>query len=457
MQGNDTKISIIIKLEDPIARKTIWSKEFPGSLNDVLTMREQMFSGLVDALNVTPTSEERAKSIARPTQNIAAYDSYLKGRNALRGQQDRRNVEAAMTFFNDALRQDPRFALAFAGLSDASVAMYHDSADTKWATQAVYTAQQAVRLDDSLVEVHAAMGQAYVATGRTNEAIVELRRALEIAPNSDEAYRRLAAAYRIAGQTDEAIKMHKLAIDKNPYYWINHNALGYTFLAHRRLQQRGGGIQKVIEIEPDNVNGYNDLGAVYLQTGRYQDAADTLQKALKVGNTPDTWTNLGVANAWMGRFSEALPAYQKAVEISPASDAWLSNLADDYRWLQRTKEANDTYDKAIELAYKSLTVNPNDAATKVNLGTYYAKKGDFAQGLKFINEVLAKNPDDQFYLYNAAIAHALAGHTDEALQALGKAFKAGYPPQFAKDDPDLRTLAGNARFKTLVQEARPAR
>ena len=71
-----------------------------------------------------------------------------------------------MNFFNEALRQDPRFALAFAGLSDASVAMYHDSADTKWATQAVYTAQQAERLDDSLVEVHAAMGQAYVATGQ---------------------------------------------------------------------------------------------------------------------------------------------------------------------------------------------------------------------------------------------------------------------------------------------------
>ena len=457
VQGNDSRISIIIKLEDPIARKTIWSKEYPGSLNDLLTMQEQMFSGLVDALNVTPSSEERAKSIARPTQNIAAYDSYLKGRNALRGQQDRQNIEAAMNFFNEALRQDPRFALAFAGLSDASMAMYHDSADTKWATQAVYTAQQAERLDDSLVEVHAAMGQAYVATGRTNEAIVELRRALEIAPNSDEAYRRLAAAYRIAGQTDEAIKMHKLAIDKNPYYWINHNALGYTYWRIGDYENAAAEFKKVLEIEPDNVNGYNDLGAVYLQTGRYQDAADTLQKALKVGNTPDTWSNLGVAYAWMGRFAEALPAYQKAVEISPASDGWLSNLADGYRWLQRTKEANETYDKAIELAYKSLTVNPNDAATRVNLGTYYAKKGEFAQGLKFIDDVLAKNPDDQGYLYNSAIAHALAGHTDAALQALGKAFKAGYPPQFAKDDPDLRTLAGNARFKQLVQEARPAR
>ncbi len=416
-----------------------------------------MFTGLVDALNVSATSAELAKSSTRPTQNIAAYDSYLKGRNALRGQQDRRNVQAALDFFNDALKQDPRFALAFAGLSDASVAMYHDTADTKWADQAVFTAQQAKRLDDSLLEVRNAMGQAYIATGRANEAISELRRALEIAPNSDEAYRRLAAAYRIAGQPDEAIKMHKLAIEKNPYYWINYNSLGYTYWRLANYEDASAQFKKVIEIEPENVNGYNDLGAVYLQTGRYQDAADALQKALKVGNTPDTWSNLGVAYAWMGRFPEALPYYQKAVEISPASDGWLSNLADGYRWLNNSKQANETYDKAIALAYKSLSVNPNDPTTKVNLGTYYVKKGDFAQGLTFIKEVLGKNPDDQGFLYNAAVAHALAGHTEEALQALGKAFKAGYPPQFAKDDPDLRTLAGNARFKALVQEARPAR
>jgi serine/threonine protein kinase/tetratricopeptide (TPR) repeat protein len=457
VQGNDTRISIIIKVEDPIAPKTIWTKEFVGSPNDLLTMQEQMFNGLVDALNVTPTTEERAKSIARPTQNIAAYDAYLKGRNALRGQQDRRNLEASIGFFNEALKQDPRFALAYAGLSDASLALYHDTSDTAWADKAVYAAQQGQRLDDSLLEVRAAIGQAYLATGRTNEAIAELRRAIEIAPNSDEAYRRLAAAYRIAGQPDEAIKMHKLAIEKNPYYWINHNALGFTYWRFGDYENAAAEFKKVIEIEPDNTNGYNDLGAVYLQTGRYQDAADAFQKALKVGNTGESWTNLGVAYAWMGKFPEALPAYQKAVEVSPSSDAWLSNLADDYRWLGNRQQANETYDKAIALAYKGLQVNPNDPATRVNLGTYYAKKGDFAQGLKFIDDVLAKNPGDQGYLYNAAIVHALAGQNEEALQALGKAFKAGYPAQFAKDDPDLRSLAGNPRFKALVQEARPTR
>ena len=69
VQGNDTQISIIIKLEDPIAPRTIWTKQFEGSLNDLLTMQEQMFTGLVEALNVTPTarSAPRASRARRRT------------------------------------------------------------------------------------------------------------------------------------------------------------------------------------------------------------------------------------------------------------------------------------------------------------------------------------------------------------------------------------------------------
>jgi len=457
LQGNDTRISIIIKLEDPIAPRTVWTKQFEGSPSDLLTMQDQMFGGLVEALNVTPTSEERAKSDQRPTQNIAAYDVYLKGRNAMRGQQDRRNVEAAINFYNEALRLDPRFALAFAGLADASLVMYRETNDTSWADKAVYASQQGKSIDDTLLEVRAAAGQAYLATGNTSEALAELSQAIKIAPNSDEAYRRLSAAYRIAGQPDEAIKMGKLAIEKNPYFWLNHNSLGYTYWRLGDYDKAAEEFKKVIEIEPDNVNGFNDLGAVFLQTARYQEAADAFQKALKLVPTAETWNNLGIANAWMGKFNEALSASQKAVELSPASDTWLSNLADDYRWLGDRQKATETYDKAIQLAYKGLTVNPNDTATRLNLGTYYAKKGDFAQGLKFINEVLAKDSSDPNALYNAAIAHALAGEKDAALQALGKSIKAGYPPAFAKDDPDLRGLAGDPRFEALVKEARPAR
>jgi tetratricopeptide (TPR) repeat protein len=172
--------------------------------------------------------------------------------------------------------------------------------------------------------------------------------------------------------------------------------------------------------------------------------------------TADTWSNLGIALAWQRKFAEALPAYQKAVELIPSSDAWLSNLADDYRWLGDAQKAGQTYEKAIELAYKSLTVNPNASATRCNLGTYYAKKGDSAQGLKFINDALAQDASNPNFLYNAAVAHALAGHKDEALQALRKAFRAGYPAAFAKDDPDLRSLSTDPRFTAMMQETRSA-
>jgi serine/threonine protein kinase/tetratricopeptide (TPR) repeat protein len=457
VQGNDTKISIIIKLEDPIAPRTVWTKQFEGNPADLLTMQDQMFGGLVEALNVTPTSEERAKSVARPTQSIAAYDVYLKGRNAMRGQQDRRNVEAAIDFYNQALRLDPRFAVAFAGLADASLVMYRETNDTAWADKAVYAAQQGKSIDDTLLEVRAAAGQAYLATGKTNEAISELTRALEIAPNSDEAYRRLAAAYRVAGRSDDALKMHKLAIEKNPYYWLNHSSLGGTYWTLGDYEKAADEFKRVIEIEPDNVNGYNDLGAMYLQTGQYSAAADTFQRALRIVPTPESWSNLGIANAWMGKFTEALPAYQKAVELSPSTDGWLSNLADDYRWLGNRQKATETYDKAIALAYKSLTVNPNETSTRLNLGTYYVKKGDSARGLKFIAEVIAKYPSDANYLYNAAIAYALAEQKDDALRTLEKSLKAGYPAAFAKNDPDLRGLSGDPRFQALVKEARPAR
>jgi tetratricopeptide (TPR) repeat protein len=456
LQDTGSGISILITLEDLIAAQTIWTHEFQAAPNDALTLRDQMLTELVGALNPTTTVDERAKGLARPTQNNTAYDLYLKGRYAMRRQPDRQHVEMAITFYNEALKLDPRFALAFAALADASIEMYHETHDTTWADKALYAAQKGQRIDDSLLEVRTVAGQAYLATGKTNEAIAELTRALEIAPNSDGAYRRLAVAYRIAGRPDEAIKNHKLAIEKNPYYWLNHNSLGATYWRLGQWDKAGEEFKKVIEIKLDDVNSYNDLGAMYLQLAQYTAAADAFQRALKIVPTAETWSNLGIAYAWMGKFSDALPAYQKAVEISPESDNWLSNLADGYRWTGDRQKAVETYDKAIAIADKALTVNPNDAVTRFNLGTYYAKKGDAAQAMKFINASLEKDPGNANFLYNLALAYALAHHNDQALDTLRTALKDGYPRSFVRDDPDFVNLVRtDPRVRALLQESSP--
>ncbi len=456
VQEGGGRLAITVNVEEPLAGRRVWTQQFAGDPKDLLTLQDQIFGKLVEALDLTPSAAEQARAIARPTNNIAAYDLYLKGRNAMRGQQDRRNVEAAITFYEEALGADPRFALAHAGLADASLQMYRETRDRLWADRAVYATEQGKRLDQNLVEVRLASGNAYLATGKTNEAIVELTRALELAPNSDDAHRRLAGAYMAAGRTDDATAMYQKAIDVNPYYWLNHSALGAAWWRLGDYEKAGQAFEKVIQLEPDNVNGVNDLGAAYLQTGRYAEAAETFQKALKLLATADTYSNLGIAYAWQGRFNDALPAYEKAVELSPNVDGWLSNLADGYRWVGEADKARQTYDKAIALAFKALQVNPSDATTRSYLGTYYAKRGDPSEGLRLVQDAEAAAPDDVTILYNVAVVQALARRDDQAIEALRKAFKAGYPARFAQDDPDLKRLGADARFRALVQEFRGA-
>jgi tetratricopeptide (TPR) repeat protein len=183
----------------------------------------------------------------------------------------------------------------------------------------------------------------------------------------------------------EAIEALQKAVDINPYF------LGQSQHARRRLPQMGdynkaiGANLKVIELEPDNVNGYNDLGG-YLWTGRFDEAAGVFEKALKLLPNPETYTNLGVAYYYVGKFNEAVPQYEKAVELSPNDELVVGNLGDGYRMTGQIEKANATYDRAIALGLKHLRTNPKNALVRANVCLYYAKKGDAARGAKFLKD-----------------------------------------------------------------------
>ena len=103
------------------------------------------------------------------------------------------------------MKKDSSFALAYAGVADASLVMYRETKDSFWSAKALGAAQQARALNEDQLEIHLALGSVYRGSGRTAEAIVELKRALEIAPNSDEAYRRLGEINGDLGNRPEAI------------------------------------------------------------------------------------------------------------------------------------------------------------------------------------------------------------------------------------------------------------
>lgn len=452
VQGSGDKLRIVANLDDVASGRRVWTQEFSGVQGDLLTLEDQIYAGVVEALALKPTNEESARAMPHPTENIEAYDLYLKGRSAMRGQQDVKNIQSAVGLYEQALKKDPNFALAYAGVADASLIMYHEKKDSFWSQKALAAAQQAERLNDNLPEVHFSLGNVYTASGKGAEAVSELKRALQLAPNSDDGYRGLGKAYLALGQKDLALQAYQKAIDLNPYFWVNYNYAGLAYSDLAQYDKALAAFQRIIELEPDNSFGYLNTGMVYFQQGKYDQCIPFFQKSLQIQPHYIAYSNLGTAFFFLKRYAESVPMFEKAVEMNQNDSMMMGNLADAYRWSNQVEKANATYDRAIALAFKQLQVNPRDATVLDGLGLCYAKKGDAVQAMDFMRRARAVSPDDVNIIYDQAEVFAITGRSAEALKGLRQALQKGIALQQVQSDPEFTTLQAVPEFQKLVKE-----
>lgn len=452
IQGSGDKLRVITYLDNAASGKRVWTQEFSGVQQDLLTLEDQIYTSLVDALALKPSNEEMARATSHPTENFEAYDLYLKGRSAMRGQQDVKNVQTAIGYYEQALKKDPQFALAYAGVAEASLVMYHEKKDSFWSQKALSAAQQAERLNDTLPEVHFSLGDVYTASGKGAEAVAELNRALQLAPNSDDGYRGLGRAYLALGKKDSALEAYQKAIDLNPYYWVNYNYLGQAYSGLGQYDKALAAFQHIIELEPDNSFGYLNTGAIYFQQGKYEECIPFFQKAAQLQPHYLPYSNLGTAFFYLKRYVESVPMFEKAVEMNGNDTMLMGNLADAYRWSGQPDKANSTYEKAIALGFKQLQVNPRDANVLDELALYYAKKGDAQHASEFIRRARSINPADVSMMYDESVIDTLGGRTPEALRTLREALQKGYSIKEAQSDPELSSLQNRPEFAKLVSD-----
>jgi protein kinase/serine/threonine-protein kinase len=452
VQGNSDRFLVTLNLDDVSSGKRVWSKDFSGVPRDLLTMEDQIYANVVEAMELKPSADELARSGIHPTENMTAYDLYLKGRNTLRGSQETADTKAAIQLLESALKQDSNFALAYTGLADANLRMYKDGKDPIYAQKALMAARQAAGLNPNLPEVHLALGSAYNATGKTMEAIEELKSALKLAPNSDEANARLGDAYLASGHKPEAIGAFQAAVAANPYYWANHNKLGGGYLRTGDSEKALREYQRVTELASDNPVGYENIAAVYLRQGNYMQAIPSLEKAAERRPDAGNYSNLGFAYFFVKRYPDAVKMFEKAVHLSPKDEQLMGNLADAYRWAGRPQDASMAYDAAIKLAYQALQVNPKSASTTGFLALYYAKKGEAEQAMQYIRQARSIDSSDVQLMYSEAQVYAIAGKQAQAISALRTAFQKGYSPEEAQNDPEMDKLKGLAAFSQLVNQ-----
>jgi serine/threonine-protein kinase len=452
VQGSAQNMRIIANLDNVADGRRIWSKEFSGVAKDLLTIEDHISGELVSALALKPTNEELAKTTEHPTDNEEAYDLYLRGRQALRGVQSEKNTQTAIDYFSQSIQKDQGFALAYAGLAEASLNMYKAKKDSFWSEKALAAAQRAEQLKDNVAEVHYALGDVYSATGKSTESIVELKRALQIAPKSDEGYRLLGRAYLHDGQKQEAIAAYKKALEVNPYYWANYRAIAAAYLSNGQNDKALENFRRVTELEPDSIDGWNNLGAVYARMGKYQESVQAFQKSIQISPTWNAYSNLGSAYFLLKRYNDAAQMFEKALELSPNQQQAVSNLADAYRWSGQKDKADATYDKAISLAFKELEVNPRNTDPMAGLALDYAKKGDVKRGMDFITRARGIDKSDPELIYIQAVVENLSKEDAKALATLREAMQKGYPIQEAQSDPELANLQSRPEFKNIEQQ-----
>jgi eukaryotic-like serine/threonine-protein kinase len=451
-KDNVQKISVIVNVEDMSTGRRVWSGEVSGVAQDLLGLEDEVGSKVVSALDPRPSRSQSGRLEAHPTESIVAYELYLKGRNAMRGEDDIKKTQAAIGFFEAAVKQDPNFALAYAGLADASLNMYRSKKVPLWAQKAVAAAQQAQQLNDGLAEVHFSLGSAYNVTGKVAEAIAELNRALQLAPNSDDGYHRLGNAYLASGQKEEAFRAYEKAIEINPYYWVNHNSLGIAYSKVGEYEKALRAYERVTQLEPDNSTGYEGVGGVYFREGKYNDCVALYKKAVELSPRYDNYSNLGTTYFYLKRYDEAVEMFEKAVQANPNQSWVVGNLADAYRWSGHADKAKRTYDRAITLGYKELQVNPHNAETMADMALYNAKKGNATEALALIRRARTINSQNVDFIYTQGVAQAIASHPEEALKTMREAFQKGYPPDDAENDPELKNLRALPEFESLVRE-----
>jgi eukaryotic-like serine/threonine-protein kinase len=455
VQGSTNELRITVKLDNVAENKVVWNEEFSGIPADLLTIEDKIYGKLAEALETNVSAGDIAAGAAHPTDNVDAYDSYLRGHNALRGPLNPKTIQSAIDYFNAALRKDPKFAKAYTGLADASLRMYAENKDSFWTEKALRAAKEAQALDDKLPEVHFVLGSVYAETGQTAQAIAELKRAQELAPNSEESYRRLGNAYLDAGQNEPAIRALEKAVELNPYFWVNQNALGNAYRQTGSYDKALKTFQQVTQLEPQNQIGFANLGVVYMSMGRYQDSIAPLEKAMQLDPQPAVISNLGTSYFYLHRYPEAVKQFEKAVELNPNDETMVGNLADGYRAAGQTDKAKATYDRAIALAFKALNVNPRSAATMGSLALYYAKKGDMGEAVGWIQRARGLDPSSVDLILTSAEVHALSNKPEDAIADLKKGLKQGLRPGSIESDPELEPLRNRPDYQALMNQAAP--
>jgi tetratricopeptide (TPR) repeat protein len=336
-----------------IAKRSLVRPTIDETSDDVFRLQRVVFQRVVSLFDagLTDAQRERGVAVLTATSNLEAYDYYVKGRNAFILTTPE-GYAAAIDAYREAIRIDPDYALAWAGLASAYVywgfeRSWNNQTYQEYYEQALDAAQTAARLNPSLSETHRALAlvYAYWLPPRREEAEREANAALAINPDDYEAYFAIAKARG----GDEEYLLKAIAINED--YLLAYNWLTTTvYVPENRVDEAIEASKKILAINPEHALTFGNLADLYLRKGMSSDALAMATEAIRL--KPDlqfAYTLGGEAQFLARSYADARKSLLRAVELN--SEDALANFV-----LARAHEELQERDEAVRQWYRFLSI-----------------------------------------------------------------------------------------------------
>ena len=328
--------------------RLLWSQRYDRNVDDVFAVQDELARTIVTTLRGTWLADLDDPAPKRGTDNVVAYGLYLRGKWALNQRTDAATHEA-ISYFERAIAEDPRYALAYTGLADAFALHvdYRSVRSSDGLERAAHYAREALRLDDALAEAHTSLAWShFIYYWDWAAAMREFRRALELDPQYPTAHQWYAFMLVATGRHEEALVEGHTALELDPASVSIRRTVGWLYYYARRFERAEHHLRRAIEMNPTSEETYRILGLTQAVEGRADEAVATLREAAALpGSGVLTAGTLAYALDRAGAPDEAAAIRAELEEraeheyISPTAlaTAWLGTARTDrtLEWVAR--------------------------------------------------------------------------------------------------------------------------
>jgi serine/threonine protein kinase/Tfp pilus assembly protein PilF len=324
------RLRITAQLVDTQTDFQLWSERYDRELQDVFEVQDEIATKIAAALRVTLTPQEQEAIASKPTENLQAYDLYLRGKSYAR-RYTRQDLEFALQMFENAVKLDAHFALAYAAM--ANVYAYHHLShgrDPIWMQRAVESSRQASALRPDLPEVQVGNAWVLYADKRYDEAVAIVRIALDRKKDTEGAYYLLGRALFAAGRYQEIANVAETALefagnDYNIYTPIMNalSALGKTDMLRNIRLRRISALEGHLIQVPEDARARIHLAIMYAAMERADDAMReaAIATALR-SNDATVLYNAACLYCTLKKKTEAMDALRRAHAVGFKDADW---------------------------------------------------------------------------------------------------------------------------------------